>query len=98
MSDYTGSYDAMAQELARLRTENAELRQQLADKDNVICHTQLALDALRPQLAAAQVDAERYRYIRNERRTTAIYEYYGGVRLLKLDGQLDAAIDAARGT
>lgn len=54
--------------------------------------------ALQEENERLRKDAERYRYIRNGRRTTAIYEYVHAERLLKLDEQLDAAIDAAKET
>lgn len=53
-------------------------------------------DKLRQENERLRKDAERYKYIRCGRRTTAIYEYFRGERFLKLEHQLDSAIDATK--
>ena len=52
------------------------------------------IDRLRAELAAAQKDAERYRWMRDKRDYSVICERAGDL-YLRMPNELDAAIDAA---
>lgn len=93
--------DAQAQEIARLTAELAQTQRDRQAEHDLRVTMQGEAETLRARLAAAQKDAERYRWLRRPttlgvgmvmiwQRGKGRYDYATG-------DDLDAAVDAARG-
>ena len=94
MSEYADGFDdGKGEKFDELMVEIVALRQQLKDCSAVVDQQQKQLDRNAEQIAALRLDAERYRWLRDDKRGRSLsvssLEWTGSAELS------DAAVDAA---